>query len=38
LNGVTTYNFTSITVFWIGASILSMLLTLLVWNAKAYKK
>jgi OPA family sugar phosphate sensor protein UhpC-like MFS transporter len=38
LNGVTTYNFTSITIFWIGASILSMLLTLLVWNAKAYKK
>jgi OPA family sugar phosphate sensor protein UhpC-like MFS transporter len=38
LNGTTTYNFTNITIFWIGASILSILLTLLVWNAKAYKK
>ena len=33
-NGVTTYDFTYINWFWIGAALLSVLLALLVWNAK----
>lgn len=35
INGVDTYDFTYINWFWIGAAILSVLLALLVWNAKA---
>ncbi|WP_455664265.1 MFS transporter [Phocaeicola sp.] len=35
VNGVDTYDFTYINWFWIGAAILSVLLALLVWNAKA---
>lgn len=34
-NGVETYDFTYINWFWIGAALLSVLLALLVWNAKA---
>lgn len=34
VNGVETYNFTYVNWFWIGAAILSVILTLLVWNAK----
>ena len=34
INGVDTYDFTYINWFWIGAALLSVLLTLLVWNAK----
>jgi MFS transporter, OPA family, sugar phosphate sensor protein UhpC len=36
-NGITTYNFSSINIFWIGSSILSCLLALFVWNAKSEK-
>lgn len=35
LNGVETYDFTYINWFWIGSALLSVLLALLVWNAKA---
>ena len=35
VNGVTTYDFTYAGEFWVGAAIVSTLLTLLVWNAKA---
>lgn len=35
IDGVDTYDFTYINWFWIGAAILSVLLALLVWNAKA---
>lgn len=35
VNGVETYDFTYINWFWIGAALLSVLLALLVWNAKA---
>ena len=35
VNGVDTYDFTYINWFWIGAAILSVLVALLVWNAKA---
>lgn len=35
VNGVERYDFTYINWFWIGAAVLSVLLTLLVWNAKA---
>lgn len=38
VNGVETYNFTYINWFWIGAALLSLLLTLLVWNAQQNKK
>lgn len=34
INGVETYDFTYVSWFWIGAALLSTLLTLLVWNAK----
>lgn len=34
VNGVETYDFTYINYFWIGAALMSVLLTLLVWNAK----
>ena len=33
-NGVEVYDFTYINWFWIGAAILSVLLALLVWNAR----
>jgi OPA family sugar phosphate sensor protein UhpC-like MFS transporter len=33
-DGVETYNFDNAFKFWIGASIISMLLALIVWNAK----
>jgi MFS transporter, OPA family, sugar phosphate sensor protein UhpC len=35
VDGVVHYNFTQISYLWIGAAIISFLLTLLVWNAKA---
>ena len=35
VNGVDTYDFTYINWFWIGAAMVSVLLALLVWNAKA---
>lgn len=35
VNGVEIYDFTYINWFWIGAAVLSVLLALLVWNAKA---
>jgi MFS transporter, OPA family, sugar phosphate sensor protein UhpC len=38
VNGIQTYEFSNIIMFWIGASILSCLLTIFVWNAKAYKQ
>jgi OPA family sugar phosphate sensor protein UhpC-like MFS transporter len=38
VNGIVTYDFTKVILFWIGSSIMSFLLVLLVWNAKAYKK
>lgn len=34
VNGVEVYDFTYINWFWIGAALLSVLLALLVWNAK----
>ena len=34
VNGSEVYDFTYINYFWIGAALLSVLLTLLVWNAK----
>ena len=34
VNGVETYDFTYINYFWIGAALMSVLLTLIVWNAK----
>ena len=34
INGVEVYDFTYVNWFWIGAAMLSVLLTLLVWNAK----
>jgi len=36
-NGITTYDFTLINLFWIGSSVLSCLLVLFVWNAKTNK-
>jgi len=35
VDGVTTYDFSSVVWFWLGAAILSVFLTLLIWNAKA---
>ena len=35
IDGVTTYDFSSVVWFWLGAAILSVFLTLLIWNAKA---
>ncbi len=37
INGTATYDFTMAIGFWIGSSVLSFLLVLLVWNAKVYK-
>jgi OPA family sugar phosphate sensor protein UhpC-like MFS transporter len=37
INGIGTYDFTLINLFWIGSSLLSCLLVLFVWNAKADK-
>ena len=34
VNGIATYDFTLINLFWIGSSVLSCLLALFVWNAK----
>lgn len=34
VNGVTGYNFTTVTYVWVGASVISFLLALFVWNAK----
>lgn len=34
VNGVETYDFAYINYFWIGAALMSVLLTLLVWKAK----
>ncbi|MFA7287703.1 MAG: MFS transporter [Melioribacteraceae bacterium] len=34
-NGITTYNFTTVRYLWAGAAVISVLLTLLVWNAKS---
>jgi OPA family sugar phosphate sensor protein UhpC-like MFS transporter len=34
INGITSYDFTDINIFWIGSSILSCLLVLFVWNSK----
>lgn len=38
INGTETYDFTIAIGFWIGSSVLSFLLVLLVWKAKVYKK
>jgi hypothetical protein len=38
VNGIASYDFSKIILFWIGSSVLSFLLVILVWNAKAYKK
>lgn len=35
VDGVMTYDFSQIRIFWLGAAILSMILAVLVWNAKA---
>lgn len=35
LNGVETYDFSSVKFFWLGAAVLSMICVLFVWNAKA---
>lgn len=35
VDGVTTYDFSSVVWFWLGAAIASVVLTLLIWNAKA---
>ena len=35
VNGSEVYDFTYINYFWIGAALMSVILTLLVWNAKA---
>jgi OPA family sugar phosphate sensor protein UhpC-like MFS transporter len=35
LNGVETYDFSSVSIFWLGAAILSVICVLFVWNAKA---
>jgi MFS transporter, OPA family, sugar phosphate sensor protein UhpC len=37
VNGMETYNFDQAFIFWIGASIVSMLLATLVWNAKPHE-
>jgi len=37
VNGISTYDFTLINLFWIGSSVLSCLLVLFVWNAKTNK-
>ena len=37
VNGSEVYDFTYINYFWIGAALMSVILTLLVWNAKANK-
>jgi OPA family sugar phosphate sensor protein UhpC-like MFS transporter len=34
IDGVKVYDFTYVNWFWIGSAIVSVLLTLLVWNAK----
>ncbi|MFH6770059.1 MFS transporter [Gaetbulibacter aquiaggeris] len=34
-NGVDAYDFSTVKIFWLGAAILSLILALLVWNAKA---
>ena len=34
VNGTDVYDFTYVNCFWIGSAIVSVLLTLLVWNAK----
>jgi OPA family sugar phosphate sensor protein UhpC-like MFS transporter len=34
INGVRHYDFSSAIVFWIGGSILSLILSLILWNAK----
>lgn len=34
VNGAEVYDFTYVNYFWIGAALLSVVLTLLVWNAK----
>lgn len=36
VNGVDIYDFTCVNYFWIGAALVSVLLTLCVWNAKRY--
>jgi OPA family sugar phosphate sensor protein UhpC-like MFS transporter len=38
VNGIASYDFTTVIMFWIGSSVLSFLLALFVWNAKTYKK
>ena len=35
INGIETYDFSSAKYFWLGAAVLSVLMALLVWNAKA---
>lgn len=37
VNGINTYDFSLINIFWIGSSVLSCLLVLFVWNAKTEK-
>jgi len=37
VNGIGLYNFSSINFFWIGSSVISCLLVLLVWNAKTHR-
>lgn len=34
VNGIDTYDFSTVKLFWLGAAILSLILALLVWNAK----
>lgn len=36
VNGADVYNFTYVSYFWIGAALISVLLTLCVWKAKRY--
>ena len=38
VNGVEVYDFTTINWFWIGAALLSVILTLFVWNASKKSK
>lgn len=38
INGLTTYDFTYINIFWIGSSAVSCLFALLVWNVKKVKR
>jgi len=37
LNGVDSYDFSSVSIFWLGSAVLSLICALFVWNAKSSK-